>query len=107
MKKLIAIAALMCGTAQAEFFTGNDLLGKINGESVVDRMIGLGYVMGVYDVGAGAIHCPPDHVTAGQVRDMVKGHLEASASTRHLAADTHVRYVLTSAWPCKKKGGGT
>ena len=106
MKKLIAIAALTCGTAQAEFFTGNELLSKINSEGVVDRMIGLGYVMGVHDAGSGVTHCQPDTVTAGQVRDMVKNHLEASASLRHLPADAHVRYILTAAWPCKKKGGG-
>lgn len=104
MKKLLLAAALMCGAAHAEFYTGNDLLAKLNGD-FGDKMVGMGYVMGVFDVARGVEHCPPDNITAGQVRDMVKNHLEATPSTRHFVADVQVRYVLKSAWPCKKGTG--
>ena len=107
MKKLIALTLLACASAHAEFFTGNDLLQKLNG-SAMESMVGLGYVMGVFDAARGAEHCPPDSITAGQVRDMVKLHLENTPSTRHFVADVQVRYVLGKAWPCadKKKGAG-
>ena len=106
MKKLLILAAL-CGSAHAEFLTGNTLLQKLNG-SAIESMVGLGYVMGVFDAAQGVEHCPPDHVTAGQVKDMVKLHLENTPSTRHFVADVQVRYVLGKAWPCadKKKGAG-
>jgi hypothetical protein len=103
MKKLIAITALMCGTAHAEFLTGNDLLTKFNG-SDIQQMVGLGYVMGVFDATMDATHCPPANVTAGQVQDVVKNHLTATPATRHYVADVQVRYILSQTWPCKKKG---
>lgn len=107
MKKLIALTLLTCASAHAEFFTGNDLLQKLNGAHL-DQMVGLGYVMGVFDATRGAEHCPPDNITAGQVKDMVKLHLENTPATRHFVADVQVRYVLSKAWPCadKKKGAG-
>lgn len=101
MKKLIAIAALLCGTAHAEFYTGNDLLKDFNGD-LAGKMLGIGYVMGVYDTTQGVVHCPPNNVTAGQVQDMVKAQLDARPDLRHLSADSHVTYVLKRAWPCKK-----
>jgi hypothetical protein len=103
MKKLTAIAALVCGTAHAEFLTGNDLLAKFNG-SDIQQMVGLGYVIGVFDATMGAAHCPPANVTSGQVQDVVKNHLIATPSTRHYVADVQVRYILGQTWPCKKKG---
>lgn len=106
MKKLLLVAALMCGAAHAEFFTGNDLLGKLNGD-FGDKMVAMGYVIGVFDTTRSEAHCPPENVTAGQVRDMVKNHLEAMPTIRHLSADVQVRYVLNRAWPCAKKGSGT
>ena len=107
MKKLLLATALMCGAAHAEFYTGNDLLSKQQSSSTVDNMVALGYVMGVFDATRGEAHCPPDNVTAGQVKDMVRNHLEATPSTRHYVADMQVRYVLNRAWPCAKKGSGT
>ena len=105
-KHVIALLATASVAAHAEFFSGNDLLGKMNGE-FGDKMVALGYVMGVFDVARGAEHCPPDNITAGQVRDMVKSHLETNPSVRHILADLQVRYVLKNAWPCAKKNNGS
>ena len=102
MKKLL-LMALFCTSAHAEFYSGNDLLGKINGD-FGDQMLALGYVMGVFDAYRSVEHCPPENITAGQVRDMVRQHLVSSPSVRHLTADLQVRYVLKNAWPCAKKG---
>ena len=106
MKKLVLVAALACTGTHAEFFTGNDLLNKMQNPPGYDTAQAIGYVMGVFDATRSVEHCPPDNVTAGQVRDMVRNHLEATPSTRHYTADVQVRYVLGRAWPCTKKGGG-
>jgi hypothetical protein len=103
----IAVALLLvCSTAQAEFFTGNDLLAKMDAESVVERSVALGYVVGVSDMGDGVIHCPPNHITTGQVRDMVRSYLVRNPSERHLSADILVNKILKATWPCKPSGRG-
>lgn len=103
MKRVIFAAALACTGAHAEFLTGNDLYQKLNGD-FGDKMMTIGYIMGVFDATRSVEHCPPDNITAGQVRDMVRNHLEATPSTRHYTADVQVRYVLGKTWPCAKKG---
>lgn len=105
MKKLIFIISLLCSTAHAEFYTGNDLYNKLTSDNAIERMVGLGFVVGVSDTVQGVTHCAPDNITAGQIRDMVRQHLEATPSVRHYAAEVQVRYVLNRAWPCPKKNG--
>lgn len=108
MKHIITMAALLCGTAQAEFFTGNELLRRMNSEAAYERGTALGYVIGAHDATRSVVHCSPDAASAGQVRDMVRAHLESNPDVRHLAADQHVTYVLKKAWPCAaNKGGGS
>lgn len=103
MNKLIAtILMALCATAHAEFRDGNKLLSDLR-SSGMDRILALGYVMGVSDAGRSVSSCPPETATAGQMADMVQKHLEAMPSLRHLAGDQHVRYVLATTWPCEKK----
>lgn len=104
MKKLLLIAAMFCGGAQAQFFTGNDLLTRLNSESAIDRTLGTGFIMGVYDAMILLEHCPPENVTSGQIRDMVIKNLHSGAAARHLPAAAFVSYTLNAAWPCAKKG---
>lgn len=106
MKKLLLVGALLCGGAQAQFFTGNDLLARANSDSAFDRGLSMGFIIGVYDATLTIEHCPPPNVTAGQVRDMVAKSLNNGASARHLPAEAFVTYTLGSAWPCPKKGKG-
>lgn len=100
---IILTAALAATTASAEFYNGNDLYGKLTGDAY-ERSVGIGYIMGVFDSSRGVAHCPPENVTAGQIRDMVRQHLEATPSLRHHVADIQVRFVLKQAWPCAKGG---
>lgn len=104
MKKIIALAALMCGTAHADFLLGNDLFSRLQSDKVVERAVGLGYVMGVFDVGQNITHCAPANVTSGQIKDMVQQHLDSVPAARHMAAESHVSYILGKTWPCAKKG---
>ena len=105
MKKLLLIGLLTCSAAHAEFFDGNKLLARLKGDSL-DYVQALGYITGVADAMRGISHCPPDNVTAGQLADMVKNHLEASPAARHYTGDQHVVYVLKRAWPCAERRGG-
>jgi hypothetical protein len=105
MKKAIIIAALMCGTAHAEFWDGNKLYSQMTGTKT-EEIFALGYVMGVSDAYHGAIHCAPPTVSAGQMYDMVKQHLQVNPSTRHMIADSIVGHVLGKVWSCPKKGTG-
>ena len=107
MKKRLTtlLSALVCAGAQAEFFDGNKLLARIKGDGY-DYASAIGYVIGVSDTTRSVAHCPPENVTAGQILDMVKQHLEDNPSTRHFTGDQHVVYVLKKAWPCAKKGSG-
>lgn len=106
MKNLLLIAALLSSSAHAQFFTGNDLLIRLNADNSIDRTLGTGFIMGVYDATLLLEHCPPDNVTAGQIRDMVAKNLYNGAAARHLPAAAFVAYTLSTTWPCAKKGKG-
>lgn len=106
MKRILLFAVIACGGAHAQFFTGNDLLTRINSDSSIDRTLAMGFIMGVYDSSLLTEHCPPSNVTAGQVRDMVAKDLYNGAAARHLPAAAFVSYTLGTAWPCAKKGKG-
>lgn len=102
MKTLIALTALVCGTANAEFFTGTELLRRLNSEEAYERGSAIGYIAGAHDTQRWVVHCTPDEVNLGQVVKKVKKHLEEAANARHHNADVHVAYALKTAWPCKK-----
>ena len=106
MKHTILALALICGNAQADFFTGNDLLQRIDSESHGEKMLAIGYVMGVFDVGQSVIHCAPPSVTSGQVRDMAAAYLRGFPAKRNKGAEFLINEVLAATWPCPKKGIG-
>ena len=105
MKNLLLVAALLCGTAHAQFKTGNKLLGEMLG-SYGEQMNALGYVTGVADTLDNSVVCIPNTVNAGQLSDMTKLYLETYPQTRHMAADALIHRVLIKVWPCVK-GSGT
>ena len=108
MKRALILAALVAGSAHAEFLTGNMLLARMNGDNL-DQIYAIGYVAGVADAGYGVAWCPPNAVTTGQVVDMTKALLEKSPADRHRPADVFVRAVTQAAFPCsrqERRGGG-
>ena len=93
---------LACGTVAAEFKDGNKLLSQIRGDTI-DYVNAVGYITGVFDTLRSVTHCAPGSVSAGQVTDMVRAHLEANPSVRHITADQHIAYVLKATWPCPER----
>jgi hypothetical protein len=107
MKKLLAIAALLCTSAHAQpssiLYTGQDLFTRFT----TDRPFVLAYIAGVADSQSGVTVCiPPGQVTLGQMGDMVRQSLERVPSERHLAADIYVQATLSNRWPCNNRRGG-
>ena len=105
MKALIAGLALMTGTAHAQFFSGNELLDRLNDTGTVKPMVALGYVMGALDSHFGVEICPPEQVQIGQASDVIKQWLQTNPDKRHLPAALIVRVVLRNTWPCKQEQG--
>jgi hypothetical protein len=107
MKKLLAMLLCVPMMAHAEFFTGNDLLTKMNGDAA-DRIQAIGYVQGVFDVYVHVTICPPNggrDITAGQIRDMIKNYLTNSPATRHKTAESLIHEALKGVWPCQNNRG--
>ncbi len=105
MKKILAGLLVVPTMASAEFMSGNNLFRDMNGD-VLDKMLALGYVMGVADTITNATVCPPDNITAGQVQDIIKRHLETNPAIRHYTADSIIKNKLEEVWPCRR-GRGT
>jgi hypothetical protein len=101
MKKLILLAALLAGTAHAQFMSGNELLDRLNDPGTAKPMVALGYVMGVLDAHYNTEICPPEQVQIGQASDVIKQWLQNNPDKRHLPAAIIVRVILRQTWPCK------
>ncbi len=108
MKAAVLCLALVASSAHAFFKDGNKLLSDLNNNSTsqIYPAIGMGYITGVNDALYGITHCPPEHVTAGQIRDMVQNYLEHTPAIRHLPANQIVVHVLRGVWPCADKPAG-
>lgn len=102
MKKLLLILLFIPSMARAEFWTGNDLLNRLNSTEYMERMQGLGYVMGVYDAYVHMFFCPGSEtgITVGQISDMARQYLAINPNQRHRAAYILVRDSFKAAWPC-------
>ena len=104
-----AIVVALSSQANAQVWTGNDLLTRLQSTAPGDRSSALGYIRGVADTASNDLVCPPDGVTYGQAFDVVHNWLITNASTRHNSASLITLVALGTTWPCKsssKKGGG-
>lgn len=100
-KSLLAILLATAGVAHAEFIDGNKLLEMMRGNNT-ESGIAIGYVIGATDALTGSVTCPPDSVSAGQVRDIIRKFLEANPEHRNNSADVIIGAVLQRAWPRRK-----
>ena len=106
MKKLLIALLMVPAMARAEFLTGNQLLALLQSQEVLDRIHALGYIQGVTDANMSIVICPPDNVTAGQVKDMIKNYLQNIPATRNRSADRIIQDALKSVWPCQNRTPG-
>lgn len=101
-KILFASLLLMCGVAQAQFQSGNDLHKDINDSSAQSNMYALGYIVGVTDTLIGTTICIPQGVSQGQLMDVVKNFLNRAPQARNLPANVLVMVAVEEHWPCPK-----
>jgi hypothetical protein len=109
MKKLITtlVLSLSALSASAEFYTGNDLLERMNSNNNSNQMLAMGYVAGTFDMTQGEHHCAPVSITLGQVYDIAHKYIQNNPAIRHLAASVLVTVSLNVVWPCAEKKGST
>ena len=107
MKKFIisTLIAMSSFAAKAEFMDGNMLYSRLTSSDVGDKLLGVGYVMGVTDTLMTIKVCPPANMIAKQAVkqavDMVVQFLERNPKSRTNTADVIVGHVLSTAWPCE------
>ena len=106
MGKLLAVLLFVPAMARADFFDGNRLLNELRDVNGYGFFTSIGYIQGVVDAHSSLFFCPPTNVTAGQVRDMVKNHLDANPQIRHIAAERIIREQFEKVWPCRNRGSG-
>jgi hypothetical protein len=99
---LAAITLAAFTAANASWFTGNDLLGHLNGEPF-ERGGAAGFITGVASAIDGDLACIPSAVTVAQMRDMVHQALRNRPDVRHQAAEVIVAAVLMTEFPCKER----
>jgi hypothetical protein len=103
---LAAITLALATAANATWFTGNQLLGHMQGEPF-ERGGAAGFVTGVASAIDGDLACIPAEVTVSQMRDMVYRTLQNRPDIRHQAAELIVAAVLMEQFPCREpKSGG-
>jgi hypothetical protein len=103
IKQALAALTLAAVTAaNASWFTGNDLLGHLNGEPF-ERGGAAGFITGVASAIDGDLACIPPEVTVAQMRDMVHQQLRNTPSVRHQPAEIIVAAVLMTEFPCKER----
>jgi hypothetical protein len=99
---LALLTAIDIAGASTTFLSGNALLRLMNGSST-EQAIALGYVMGAFDAAQPRLICIPKGVEAGQVRDVVKKHLEEKPAIRQMEAYFLVEASLVLIWPCPSR----
>lgn len=106
MKRAALLSILIATSAQAEFWDGNRLHAHMNGSNT-DKIMALGYVIGVADAIRGVTFCPTSpNITGGQVNDVVKAYLDNAPANRHYTGDVAVGVALSITWPCRGNNRG-
>lgn len=101
MKKLIISLLFVPMMAHAEFLNGNQLHMRLQSTDTIDRVYGIGYVVGIYDANVKIYFCPNENgLTVGQITDIVKNYLAANPSIRNAQAYELVTNAFKNIWPC-------
>jgi hypothetical protein len=95
--KIIAAAlSLACtATAQAEFYTGQEILDRLQSKSLIQKTLAVGYISGIFDMGQGVLWCGvPSDTTAGEVVAVVGLHLLSNRDQLHRGASVLVASAI-------------
>lgn len=114
MRAAVALLAVLPAIAQAEFFSGSDLLRRMDAHDRIDRnaaqngdwqdaAMANGFVVGVYDVLVDATFCARPGVTVGQVRRVAHAYIRALPHRHHEPAYLLVQESLERAFPCEQQ----
>ena len=104
MKKVItAVLLAASASANATWFTGNDLHKHFSGGDY-QQGFALGLVVGVASTWDGDLFCIPKGVTPGQMQDVVRQFISAKPQDRHEGAEIIIAAALMNAYRCEKKG---
>jgi hypothetical protein len=106
IKKWVAAVLMVPSIASAEFFSGNDILSKLDSSETMQRIHAMGFVQGVYDVYTSVTFCPPAGVTAGQARDIARNFLYHNPAIRHKTAESLINEAFKQVWPCANNRSG-
>lgn len=104
MRVLIALLlCVVCTSAYADYFSGNDLEQKLlQSNRMVDVSMFRGYVAGVQDVFNGVAFCVPEDVPLSQASAVVKKFLADNPRLWNEPAKLLVIKALKHAFPCVK-----
>lgn len=102
---IVVGVVLSAKPAHAQYANGNELYRYMSGSPVEATFVS-GYVAAVADtLGSADVVCIPTRVNINQMKDVVKGVMEANPGKRHIRADLIVTYALIQEWPCPDKKG--
>lgn len=98
------VSTFFTSPAQAQFYSGNDLLERLQSRHTERNMLALGYTAGVFDTGYNVLWCDVSpEVRVGQLADIARRYLEKNPGTRHYPARTLVFHAFSEAFPsCEK-----
>lgn len=100
----VLLGSVFTAHAQFQFFTGNDLLQRMEHSNTFNQGIAHGYVVGIMDTMSGFTICPNAKLTVGQVHDIILKYLKDNPEHRHISADVIVETVMRNRFPCAKGG---
>ncbi len=109
MKKLlrsitaVLIAATMSTSANAEFFSGHDLLTRLRGNDLNRQILAQGYILGVHDAQRSITHCSPANLSGERLVVMARVHLESQIDLHNSTADVILGQMMRDAWPCRNR----
>ena len=106
----IALASFFLLSVNSYAVTGTELKKYLidfnSSSSTLWGSYGVGYVIGVVDMGNGLLFCAP-RMTNKDITSVVLAYLFANSDLLEKTADVLVTKAMATKWPCKSEGNST
>lgn len=106
----LALASFFLLSVNSYAVTGTDLKKYLidfnSSSSTLWGSYGVGYVIGVVDMGNGLLFCAPQ-MTNKDITSVVLAYLFANSDKLEKTADVLVTKAMATKWPCKSDGNST